>query len=97
MGKSKLVRANEVIAENVTKGYRKIRDTVVNGYRELEDAFVEEFLTRGGETVAEAKERLRSEQEERAAQSEEQRRLRRESTEWHIREAREKAHINSIK
>ena len=54
MAKSKLVKANEKIAENVVGGYKKI-----------EDKFVDEFLTRDGETVEEAKQRLAAEVEER--------------------------------
>ena len=40
MAKSKLVKANEKIAENVVGGYKKIEDTVVNGYKKIEDTFV---------------------------------------------------------
>ena len=54
MAKSKLVKANEKIAENVVGGYKKI-----------EDKFVDEFLTRDGETFEEAKQRLAAEVEER--------------------------------
>ena len=54
MAKSKLVKANEKIAENVVGGYKKI-----------EDKFVDEFLTRDGETVEEAKQRLAADAEER--------------------------------
>ena len=54
MAKSKLVKANEKIAENVVGGHKKI-----------EDKFVDEFLTRDGETVEEAKQRLAAEVEER--------------------------------
>lgn len=32
MAKSKIVKANEKIAEKVTQGFRKISDTVVEGY-----------------------------------------------------------------
>ncbi len=54
MAKSKLVKSNEKIAENV-----------VGGYKRIEDKFVDEFLTRDGETVEEAKQRLAAEVEER--------------------------------
>lgn len=58
MAKSKLVKANEKIAEKVMGTYQKIEDTVVGGYSKIEDAFVDHYLTKDGETVEEAKERL---------------------------------------
>lgn len=64
MAKSKIVKANEKIAEKVTDGFKKISDTVVGGYTKIEDAFVDRYLTKDGETVQEAKERLKKEQEE---------------------------------
>lgn len=63
MAKSKIVKANEKIAEKVTGGFKKISDTVVGGYTKIEDAFVDRYLTRDGETVEEAKERIKKEQE----------------------------------
>ena len=73
MAKSKLVQANEKIAESVVDGYKKIENGVVNGYKKIEtgvvegftkmtDHFVDQFLTKEGETVAEAKARLAREQ-----------------------------------
>ena len=78
MAKSKLVKANEKIAEGVTTGFKKmsdgvttgfkkISDGVVGGYTKIEDKFVEEFLTHDGETVSEAKARLKEEEEQRKA------------------------------
>ena len=61
MAKSKLVKANEKIAEHVVGGYKKIEDTVVGGYRKIEDAFVDRYLTHDGESVEEAKARLKAE------------------------------------
>lgn len=63
MAKSKLVKANEKIAETVVGTYQKIEDTVVGGYTKIEDAFVDRYLTKDGETVEEAKKRLKQEQE----------------------------------
>ncbi len=71
MAKSKLVETNEKIAEAVTSGYKKIEkgvvdgykkieQGVVNGYTKVEDKFVESYLTKDGETVEEAKERLKN-------------------------------------
>ena len=68
MAKSKLVRANEKIAEKVVGGYQKIEDAVVGGYKKIEDSvvsghqriengFVARYLTRDGESVEEAKAR----------------------------------------
>lgn len=70
MAKSKLVKANETIAEKVSDGYKKVEETVVGGYKKVEDAvtgtytkiekkFVDKYLTHDGETVEEAKERLK--------------------------------------
>ncbi|MDE7178594.1 MAG: hypothetical protein K2O59_12355 [Lachnospiraceae bacterium] len=76
MAKSKLVEANEKIAEGVVGGYKKIENGVVSGYKKIEegavggfnkiaDKFVDNFLTREGESVEEAKVRLAAEQKER--------------------------------
>ncbi len=77
MAKSKLVKVNEKIAENVVGGYRKIEEGVVDGYKKIEkgavgefnkiaDKFVDNFLTKEGETVEEAKTRLAAEQKGRS-------------------------------
>ena len=74
MAKSKLVEVNDKIAKKVTEGFGKITDAVVGGYRKVEDGvtggyekiedkFVETYLTREGETVEDAKKRLKGEQE----------------------------------
>lgn len=71
MAKSKLVEANKKIAEAVTGGYKKIEKGVVDGYKKieqgtvsgytkLEDKFVEAYLTKEGETVEDAKARLKN-------------------------------------
>lgn len=76
MAKSKLVKANEKIAEGVVGGYKKIEEGVVGGYRKIEegavggfnkmaDKFVDNFLTKEGESVEEARARLAAEQKER--------------------------------
>lgn len=70
MAKSKIVKANEKIAEaviggykkiekGVVDGYKKIEQGVVGGYTKLEDKFVDAYLTKDGETVKEAKARLK--------------------------------------
>lgn len=74
MAKSKLVQANAKIAETVVGGYKKIEDTVVGsykkiedtvvgGYQKIEDAFVDRYLTHDGETVEDAKARLKAKKE----------------------------------
>lgn len=57
------------IEDGVVGGYKKIESTVVGAYKGVEDGFVARFLTHGGETVEDAKERLAQEQ---AAHREEQ-------------------------
>lgn len=61
MTKSKIVEINEKIADATVGGYKKIESAVVDGYTKIEDKFVEKYLTHDGETVEEAKERLKSE------------------------------------
>lgn len=65
MAKSKLVKANEKIAESVVGGYKKIEEGAVEGFQKIADKFVDEFLTKEGETVEEAHRRLAVEQMER--------------------------------
>ena len=71
MAKSKLVKANEKIAEAVTDGYKKIEKGdvdgykkiehgVVGGYTKLEDQFAAPYPPQEGETVEEAKARLKN-------------------------------------
>ncbi|MGN1305200.1 MAG: hypothetical protein ACI4YB_09220 [Oscillospiraceae bacterium] len=72
MARSKLVEANKRIEDAVVGGYKKIENGVVSGYKKIEDGvvggfekitdkFVDSFLTKDGETVEEAKERLKKE------------------------------------
>ena len=62
MAKSKLVKANEKIAEKVVGGYKAIENGVVGAYTKIEDTFVDQFLTKDGETVEDAKARLKTQQ-----------------------------------
>ena len=70
MAKSKIVKANKKIAEVVTDGYKKIEKGVVDsykkiehgvvqGYTKIEDKFIDAYLTKDGETIEEAKARLK--------------------------------------
>lgn len=74
MAKSKLAEMNKKIEEGVVSGYKKIEEGVVSGYKKIEngavegfgkitDKFVDQFLTREGESVEDAKKRLQKEQE----------------------------------
>lgn len=72
--KNKLVEVNEKIAQAVVEGYKKIEEGVVEGYKKIEegvvggfekvsDKFVEKLFTHEGETVEQAKERMKKEAE----------------------------------
>lgn len=65
MTKSKLVKVNEQIAERVEGGYKKIEGGTVNGFSKITDTFVDNFFTKEGESVKDAKERLAKEQAQR--------------------------------
>ena len=45
----------------VVNGYKKIEQGVVGGYTKIEDKFVDTYLTKDGETIEEAKARLKKE------------------------------------
>lgn len=62
MAKSRLVKANEKIAEKVVGGYKKIEEGAVGGVNKISDSFVDQFLTKDGESIEEAKARLAEEQ-----------------------------------
>ncbi len=49
------------IEKGVVDGYKKIEQGVVSGYTKIEDKFVDAYLTKDGETVEEAKARLKRE------------------------------------
>lgn len=61
MAKSKIIKANKKIAEAMVGGYKKIEQGVVSGYTRIEDKFIDTYLTKDGETVEEAKARLKKE------------------------------------
>jgi hypothetical protein len=58
MAKSKLIGANKKIENVVVGGYKKIENGVVGGFNRMTDKFVDNFLTKDGESVEEAKKRL---------------------------------------
>ena len=61
---SKLVDANKKIEKAVVDGYKKVEDSVVGSYKKIEDKFVDTFLKKDNETINEAKDRIKKEQEE---------------------------------
>ena len=73
---SKIIDANKKIENAVVGGYKKVEESVVGGYKKIEDKFVDTFLKKDGETIEEAKVRVKEEQE----QLEEQNRARVEET-----------------
>lgn len=61
MAKSKLIKVNKCIADKLTTGFQKISDTCLDGYTKIEDKFVAHYLAKDGETIENAKKRLRQE------------------------------------
>ncbi len=61
MATSKIVKGTEKVAEAAVKTYQKVETAVVDGYTKIEDRFVGRYFTKEGETVEEAKERLKKE------------------------------------
>lgn len=62
MAKSKLVEVNKKIEEKVVGAYKSVESSVVGIYKKVEDKFVDSFLTKDGETVEDAKNRITAEQ-----------------------------------
>lgn len=67
---SKLADTNKKIEDAVVKGYKGIENAVVGGYKKIEegvvdgfnkvsDTFIDKLFTREGETVEEAKARMK--------------------------------------
>ena len=50
------------IEKVVVDSYKKVEDSVVGGYKKVEDKFVDTFLKKDGETIDEAKARVKEEQ-----------------------------------
>lgn len=57
-----VVDTYKAIEEGVVGAYKALEDSVVGAYQKVEDAFVEKFLTKPGETVDDAKARLKDEE-----------------------------------
>ena len=60
-----VVGGYKAIEHGVVGGYKAIENGVVGGFNKITDQFVGAFLTREGETVEQAKERLAAEQKAR--------------------------------
>lgn len=69
MAKSKLIAANKKIEKGIVGGYSKIEKGAVGGFHKIADKFVDNYLTRDGETIEEARARLLAEQKEREERS----------------------------
>lgn len=69
MAKSKLVKTNKKIAEEVVGSYKNIEKTVVGAFNKISDKFVDNYLTKDGESIEDAKKRLAQEQKERKEQT----------------------------
>lgn len=57
---AKLADINERIAETVVDGYKKIEKGAVDGFNKVSDKCIDVLFTKEGETVDEAKERLKN-------------------------------------
>ncbi len=55
-----VVDTYQKIEDTVVGGYQKVEDSFVGAYKKVEDHFVGKFFARDGETVEEAKERLKT-------------------------------------
>lgn len=63
MAKPDFGKANEKAAKKAAGTWKKAEGTVLRGYTKIEDAFVDRYLTKDGESVEDAKKRLKKEQE----------------------------------
>lgn len=66
-----VVTGYKKIEEGVVGGYKKIEDGVVEGFTKMTDKIVDTFLTKEGESVEEAKERMKAEQAQREEKNKE--------------------------
>lgn len=63
MAESKLIQFNKKVTQSVTNGFGHIQQAVVETYVKIEDRFVARYLTREGETVEDAKLRLKQDRQ----------------------------------
>ena len=64
-----VVETYQKIEDSVVGAYQKVEDGVVSSFTKMADKFVDKFLTREGETVEEAKQRMAAQQEKTAAEN----------------------------
>ena len=57
-----VVDTYKAIEEGVVGACKAVEDSVVGAYQKVEDAFVEKFVAKPGETVDDAKARLKDEE-----------------------------------
>ena len=57
-----VVDTYKAIEKGVVGAYKALEDSVVGAYQKVEDAFVEKFVAKPGETVDDAKARLKDEE-----------------------------------
>ena len=75
----KTLRIKEVVGgykkieEGVVGGHKKIEEGAVSGFNKIADKFVDNFLTKDGESIEDAKARLAAEQKAREEASEAER------------------------
>lgn len=58
-----VVKGYKAIENGVVSGYNAIQDGVVEGFTRVSDAFIMKFFAKEGETVEQAKERMKGEDE----------------------------------
>ncbi|MBQ6306390.1 MAG: hypothetical protein IJQ11_09170 [Bacteroidales bacterium] len=60
---NEVVKGYKAIENGVVSGYNAIQDGVVEGFTRVSDAFIMKFFAKEGETVEQAKERMKAEDE----------------------------------
>lgn len=65
-----VVSGYKAIENGVVSGYTAIQDGVVEGFTKVSDAFIMKFFARDGETLEQAKERMKAEEARLHQQSE---------------------------
>ena len=65
-----VVTGYKAIENGVVSGYTAIQDGVVSGFTRVSDAFIMKFFARDGETLEQAKARMKAEEEKLNQQSE---------------------------
>lgn len=65
----KVVEGYKHLEGNVVGGYKKVEESAIGGFTKVSDHFVDKFFRKDGETLKEAKERLKqADQQERINQ-----------------------------